>query len=166
VTLDPKQRSGLPTGDAKFLEIIDKFGWHVMSVAPRVEEEGESFSYSTGLYLRFKHPEILLCGLNSSVSTRIINAIGEEIRRGKSFGIDQDYSGIFANGVKCRFRRVVSDRCNEYVCWAQWFYEHEEFPVLQCFWPDKKGRYPWETGCQPEIVQAQPLLFHHASSIM
>jgi Domain of unknown function (DUF4262) len=60
--LDPKQRDGLPPGDAKFLEIIDKFGWHVMSVAPRLGEQGEIFSYSTGLYMRFKQPEILLCG--------------------------------------------------------------------------------------------------------
>ncbi len=63
--LDPKQREGLPPIDAKFLEIIDTFGWHVMSVAPRVNEAGESFSYSTGLFMRFKHPEIIMFGLRS-----------------------------------------------------------------------------------------------------
>jgi hypothetical protein len=48
--LDPKKRDGLSNGDARFLEIIDKYGWHVMSVAPLVGEKGQSFAYSTGLF--------------------------------------------------------------------------------------------------------------------
>jgi hypothetical protein len=50
--LDPTKRDGFDKGDAKFLEIIDKFGWHVMSVAPRADsqDKAEWFSYSTGLF--------------------------------------------------------------------------------------------------------------------
>ena len=66
--LDPKKRDGLSNGDARFLEIIDKYGWHVMSVAPLVGEKGQSFAYSTGLFMRFQHPEIILCGLDPEVA--------------------------------------------------------------------------------------------------
>ena len=56
MTLDPTNREGYDAKDAKFLEIIDKYGWHVMSVAPRVGEAGDMFSYSTGLFLRTGQP--------------------------------------------------------------------------------------------------------------
>jgi hypothetical protein len=75
MTLDSKKLEGFDLRDAKFLEIIDKNGWHVMSVAPRVGEHGAIFSYSTGLFLPFKHPEIILCGLEPGSSIRIINEI-------------------------------------------------------------------------------------------
>jgi Domain of unknown function (DUF4262) len=100
MTLDPKNREGFDPGDAKFLEIIDKFGWHVMSVAPRVGEDGDIFSYSTGLFLRLRHPEIILCGLDSDTSVHIISEIGRQFKTGKVFEIGQRCDDIFANGVK------------------------------------------------------------------
>jgi len=53
--LDPTKRESFSRADAKFLEIIDKYGWHVMSVAPRsdFQDKQEWFSYSTGLFMRF-----------------------------------------------------------------------------------------------------------------
>jgi hypothetical protein len=116
VTLDPKNREGFDPKDAKFLEIIDNYGWHVMSVAPRIGEEGGIFSYSTGLFLHFKHPEIILCGLDSQTAQRIINEIGRQIQSGKNFETGQKYSGIFANDVKCLFWPVQLSLYGEYVC--------------------------------------------------
>ena len=85
--LDPKKRDGLSRGASEFLRIIDEYGWHVMSVAPRVdsEEKREWFSYSTGLYMRFQHPEIIVCGLDSDQATYIINDIGEAVKAGRKF---------------------------------------------------------------------------------
>jgi hypothetical protein len=34
---DYQNREGFDKGDAKFLEIIDKFGWHAMNVASRTD---------------------------------------------------------------------------------------------------------------------------------
>jgi len=166
MTLDPKKRDGFEPRDAKFLDIIDRCGWHVMSVAPRVGEGGDVFSYSTGLFLRFNHPEIMVCGLDSNPSVAIINEIGRKVQAGGTFGSDQSYSDIFADDVKCRFRPVQIAYYGEYVCWSQWFYEGTDFPVLQCFWPDRKGQFPWENECHPEVVKAQPRLFLPPQSVM
>lgn len=157
--LDPKQREGLPPIDAKFLEIIDTFGWHVMSVAPRVNEAGESFSYSTGLFMRFKHPEIIMFGLDPETSRRIINGIGQSIEAGKPYETDRDYTDVFPNEVKCRFRPVLAVHYKEYVGWSLWFYEHKASPVWQCFWPDKNAHFPWDQDCDPGIACCQPLLY-------
>jgi hypothetical protein len=166
MTLDPKNLEAFDSKDAKFLEIIDKHGWHVMSVAPRVGEHGDVFAYSTGLFLHFKHPEIILCGLDPDTSTRIINEIGRQVQSGKIFEIGQTYSDIFANDVKCQFRPTQLAVYGEYVCWSQWFYEGNEFPVWQCFWPDKHGLFPWEEGCHPDVVKAQPQLFRPPANVM
>ncbi len=159
--LDAKKRGGLSRGDAEFLRIIDEYGWHVMSVAPRVDSEDkqEWFSYSTGLYMRFQHPEIILCGLDDNQATYIINDIGDEVKAGRKFQLDEDCSDIFANNVKCRFRAVHPSQYGEYVCFSQWFYESDDFPVWQCFWPDRNGHYPWDETCHPDAVELQPLLY-------
>jgi len=159
--LDPTKRDGLPRADAKFLEIIDKFGWHVMSVAPRTnsEDKEEWFSYSTGLYLRFHQPEIIVLGLDSDTGTRIVNEIGNQMKKGQTFQPGIDYEDIFADGVPCQFRPVHHSQYGEYVCFSSWFYETTDFPVWQCFWPDRRGVYPWLPGCDTGVVHLQRLLF-------
>jgi hypothetical protein len=166
--LDPKNREGLKPGDARFLEIIDEYEWHVMSVAPRVDSEDaqEWFSYSTGLYMRFQHPEILICGLDADTGRGIINSIGDELKAGRKFDLDSDCAHIFADGVKCRFRIVHPSQYAEYVGWAIWFYEREAFPLWQCFWPDDAGKFPWEEGCDPSVVELQPLLYKPSQKVM
>ncbi|HYL86733.1 MAG TPA: DUF4262 domain-containing protein [Candidatus Angelobacter sp.] len=148
-------------GDAGFLEVIEKFGWHVMNVAPRVDSQDkqEWFSYTTGLFRSFQSPEIILCGLGSDVAWPTLNEIGNAFKAGRKFELEKDYTDIFAEDVKCRFRAVDVSRYGDYVGWSQWFYEGSEFPLWQCFWPDKNGYYPWEESCHRSIVELQPLLY-------
>jgi hypothetical protein len=56
MTLNPANREGLSQGEAKFLQIIEEFGWHAMTVAPREGEEGDLFAYSTGFFIRSVTP--------------------------------------------------------------------------------------------------------------
>jgi hypothetical protein len=52
MTLDPSKRDGFSQADAKFLEIIEKYGWHVMTVAPRVGEDGDLWVYDGGRFIQ------------------------------------------------------------------------------------------------------------------
>jgi hypothetical protein len=74
--LDPKKLAGHSKGDQKFLKIIDEYGWHVMSVAPRVGEEGDLWSYSTGLFYHYQHPEIIIFNQDTDLRHSMINSIG------------------------------------------------------------------------------------------
>ena len=158
--LDPAKREGLSRADAKFLEIIEKCGWHVMNVAPRTGsgDKEEWFSYSTGLYFRFRQPEIILFGLDSSTSTRILNEIGNQMKKGQAFRPEIDHDEIFANNVSCQFKPVHPSQYREYVGFSIWFYETPDFPLWQCFWPDRHGIYPWQQGCNRDVSQLQPIL--------
>ncbi len=40
----------------------------------------------------------------------------------------------------------------------RWFYQGDEFPVLQCVWPDAGGRYPWHPQFVAGLEELQPVL--------
>ena len=69
--------------EEKFRQIISDYGWHVMQVRNREEETGPTFSYSTGLWENFNHPEIIIFGLSGELEHSIINNIGEGVKSGK-----------------------------------------------------------------------------------
>jgi Domain of unknown function (DUF4262) len=129
-----------------------------MSVCPRKDSDDkqEWFSYSTGLLFSYNHPEIILCGLSSRTAHAIINEIGNAVASGRKYDLDKDYTDIFADEVKCRFPRMHFSGYSEYVLLSRWFYEDDQFPVWQCFWPDEEGFYPWDAACDPEVIESQP----------
>jgi hypothetical protein len=47
----------------------------------------------------------------------------------------------------------------EYVGFSLWFYESNDFPMLQCFWPDCSNRFPWDSSCPDWVREAQPFLY-------
>ena len=161
--LDPSKREGLQKIDQDFLRNIEEYKWHVMSVAPRVEEEGDIWSYSTGLFYHFKHPEIIVVGERIELMYRMINAIGDRVQAGEKFRPEEGYADIIAD-YDCQFRTVHVSQYWSYVNFACWFYDNDEtsFPLLQCFFPDMQGRFPWEEGCEEWAIEAQPLLYKRA----
>ncbi len=116
--------------------------------------------------MRFSNPEVILCGLEADIAIRIINEIGNALKSGRKFDLDTDYADILANNVKCCFRAVHLSQYSEYVCWAQWFYEQDAFPVWQCLWPDKGGHYPWDVACHAEVAKLQPSLYKPSRQVM
>jgi hypothetical protein len=161
--LDPKKRDGLKKIDEDFLRIIDEHGWHVMSVAPGVDDEGELWSYSTGLYYHYKHPEIIVFNEPTRLRQSMINAIGDRVKAGESFEPGKGYSGII-DDFDVQFRPVHSSHCWDWVNFACWFYDNgpTSFPLLQCFYPDMAGKFPWEPGCEQWAIDQQPLLLDKA----
>jgi Domain of unknown function (DUF4262) len=158
MTLDPKSRSGLNFADAKFLANIEQHGWVVTKVAPRVGDTGDSFAYSTGLYLRFGQPEMVMFGLAHDTMHTIINSIGSQMKRGVNFAPDQAYPDLLER-YSCQFRLVDKSNYAEHLGWSSWFYESHAYPALQCFWPDKNGFFPWQPECAPGVRELQPFLF-------
>jgi len=79
MTLDPSKRDGLSPVDAKFLQIIEEYGWHVMTVAPRVGDDGALWAYSTGLYYSYGHPEIILFNLKVNLKADTLRACNKTL---------------------------------------------------------------------------------------
>jgi len=146
----------LDDSDRKLLSDIDRVGWHVVMIP---EEDGTpGWSFSVGLFKSFNHPEVVVFGLPLELSEQVINGIGADIQKGKTFESGQEYPEIL-DGVLCTFRPVVRRWYRPFLGYAGWYYRGPEFPVLQCIWPDKQQHYPWHPKFKKAWLGAQPLLF-------
>lgn len=152
---------GLSEPDVKVLQDIRRISWHVTGVFPNAAEAGGNWAFSTGLFFSFAHPEIILLGLELNTCISLVNEVGTQVKNGKRFESNGEYPDILAGSYRCAFREVSRSYYKDYLGVAIWFYEHDTFPVLQCIWPDKTGKFPWQAGCNQFVQRVQPVLFDH-----
>jgi hypothetical protein len=142
--------------DRKLLEDVRSFGWHLTGVA--ADEEGPAFVYSVGLYESFRHPELIVFGLPVDTLFQMINALGDEVQAGARFDDGVESDGALEEYL-VTFRTVDRTHYREYLGCARWFYQGNEFPALQCLWPDTKRRYPFDPEFEPNLRGLQPPLY-------
>ncbi len=147
--------NALSSSDKKILDDIKKYGWHVIKVLEG--EDGPGFGYSIGLYKTFGHPEIIIIELKLDLIHNLINDIGEQIKNGKAFNTENFYSDLI-EGFDCYFALVDKKFYEQYIGNALWFYNNEEFPLIQCIYPTVNGIYPWEKDWPDNIKNLQTLL--------
>jgi hypothetical protein len=146
----------LDDNDRKMLHDIEEEGWHLI-VIPE-EDNTPGWAFTVGLHHTYKHPEIVVFGLPLEMLGQVIHSIGSEVKEGKAFEANQDYTDIL-EGVRCTFRPVCVTWYRSFLGYARWFYRGDNFPVLQCLWPDKEQHYPWERKFKEGWKWAQPLLY-------
>ena len=141
--------------ERKLLANVREYGWHVMGVG--AGEECPQFGYTIGMYHTFGHPEIIVFGLDVRVMFQIVTGIGEHIKEGGRFEDWHESSDILEGYAVC-FRKVKRRHYRDHFGFARWFYQGDEFPVLQCVWPDAAGRYPWHPQFVEGLAEIQPVL--------
>ena len=120
---------------------VKKHRWLVFSVMG-----GELlFTYTVGLFETFGHPEVVISGLNNDLTLDMLNGIGHDVAQGIVRAPGVLYDDIL-NGYPCVFKPVPSSRYKEYFGRALVFYGNDDFPVLQCLWPDALKRFPGDSG--------------------
>ena len=144
---------GLSNPDKKVLTDISEEGWHITGVFAKKDEKGPDWAFSIGLFHTFGHPEVIVVGLELETCMDVVSEIGKHIKNGKKYDADIEYDD------KCVFRTVDGKFYQDYVGYALWFYEDDPFPIMQCFWPGKDGKFPWDDGCNAYVKEVQPLLF-------
>jgi hypothetical protein len=140
---------------SRIQENIDAYGWHVVIVPE--DDEGPGFAYSIGLYRSLGHPEVIIFGLEVDTLHRAVNNVGAEVCQGRRFG-EGDTSVEIFEGCPVAFRAVSAEHYEEYLGQAVRYYGGKEFPALQCFWPDREGRFPWQVGYSYGPEEPQPQL--------
>jgi hypothetical protein len=136
---------------------IERHGWHVVLVPPEADAPG--WAHSIGLWQRFGHPELLVFGSEPRQLGALVNALGERVRGGRRFATGETDAGIL-HGLPFAFRAVAPRWTSVFLGNAAWHYRSAEFAVLQGFWPDRDGRFPWSEGCAAELAAEQPQLAH------
>ncbi|MFN2596948.1 MAG: DUF4262 domain-containing protein [Pyrinomonadaceae bacterium] len=148
-------------GDEKTRSDVRKYGWQVLGVFE--DETGPAFAYTIGLYQTFKHPEVLMIGLELEFMQGILNNIGDDIKSGRRYEAGRAYPGIVEN-YDCSFQKIDEQFYGEYLGTAIRFYKRRDFPAFQCVFPDMKGCFPWDKGVNPELLEMQPVLTEHVKS--
>jgi hypothetical protein len=143
-------------GEVKLVSDVREHGWHVLNVEPDRGHTEPLFSYSIGLFYSFGHPEVIITGLPSRAAHSIINAVGERARTSPSVECETEYHDILEHHPVL-FRAVPFEHYSSYVGYAMWFYRRisSAFPLVQLFWPDKTGRFPWEPSFDPSLTRWQ-----------
>lgn len=159
MTRSIEEANALSALDAKVLREIHTDGWQITGVLANEQNNGPDFAYSIGLFHSFVHPEIILFGLPIDVCMRAVNVIGIDIRNGMHFQPLAVYDHILSPPHSCCFREVDPKHYHGHVGYALWFYETDPFPLMQCFWSDENGRFPWDSECKIYARDSQPMLF-------
>jgi Domain of unknown function (DUF4262) len=150
---------GLSAPDIKVLTDIKTEGFHIVGVFPGPEEKGPDWAFSIGLFHSFAHAEVIVCGLPVKTCMSVISNIGKLVRSGSRYDETTVADDILEPPYVCAFRQVNPAYYRKLVGYAIWFYSPDRFPLVQCFWTDKQGRFPWDGECEPYVQELQPLLF-------
>jgi hypothetical protein len=134
-----------------------KHGWHVVKVSG--DDEGPGFAYSVGLFRTLGHPEIIMFGLPGDWLHQHINTIGAAVRGGVRFAPGNRVADVLENH-ECVFVAVPRARYADHVGQAIAYYGNADFPLLQCVWPDRYSRYPWDADYPDDLREEQPVLGH------
>jgi hypothetical protein len=110
---------------------------------------------STGFWLKFEYPELILFSLGRQVVHDTFWHIYREVDAGKRFAVGEIEDEIFQN-VPAVLLPVSPQQYQDHLSWSRWFYGGDEFQCLQLVFPDSSGHFPWSGRASDSFRAAQP----------
>lgn len=138
----------------QILDNIKSYGWTTAVFEPDSFGMG-GFAHSLGFDCELSHPEIIVLGLQGAHAAQLIDTIGKLIKSGIAFA-DGEKSDDVISGFPVAFR-AVPNAYYRFAEKAQWLHQGSELRLLQCFWPDQNGLFPWDDGCHEGCAESQRL---------
>jgi hypothetical protein len=126
------------------------FGTHVFG-----DHEGPGFSYTTGFWLRFAFPELILFSVPREVAHDTFWHVFRELDAGRRLAIGEPLPDIFEN-VPAQLLPVSTKHYAEYLGWSRWFYGGDKFECAQLVFSDREGRFPWSPDASASFAKTQP----------
>jgi len=142
----------LSEADDRTISHVEEFGCSVVSV--KRTNHGPGWSYTVGVFDTSGQPEIITVSLPPETAHFALNRAAELSRGGINLtnGRHRDFIGE----VECEFRPVDPKWVKHLMGWALWYYEGDDFPVVQAVYPDRKNRFPEDEGFDKSF--GQPLM--------
>jgi hypothetical protein len=145
------------TKDQEIARSVAENGWHAISVTDCFP----SFVYTCGLLTTFQHPELVVFGLEQHTAYSTLAVMVESLRNGQLFTQIGTYNGVL-DEWSIAVRRVHPTQFEIYLGYSMAHCRHMGNPgglaALQVFWPDKQGRFPYESDCDLKVCQLPPRL--------
>jgi hypothetical protein len=130
--------TALSKEDERTISHVEEFGCSVVSV--KRTKHGFGWSYTVGVFDTCGKPEIITVGLLPDTAHFALNEAAKMLRTGVDLttGRHRDLVGQ----VDCEFRPVDPKWVEHLMGWALWYYDGDDFPVLQAVYPDLQNRFP------------------------
>jgi hypothetical protein len=148
----------LAPDEVNVIENIEKYGSHVVQI--RESNFVPGWSFTIGLYELLRQPEVIVVGLKPDLAILVLNEIARRMREG-NFQPEAWATNVLEH-VECEFRPVEKKWLRKTMGYAVWFYGNDNFPAIQCIYPDITNKLPWQQGFDSSWRDRQPLLFHEA----
>jgi len=139
--------------EQKFVQRIREHGWFGTHVMP--DDNGPGFSYTTGFWLKFGFPEVILFSMSQEVAHDTFWTIYRELEAGRRFLVGEPTGEIFENAAAVLLP-VSLGQYQSHLGWSRWFYGNDSFECLQLVFPDRGGEFPWTPGSSADFQAAQP----------
>ena len=155
--------SELSAATRRLLEDVETHGWHSQHVFdPELAEP--NFSYSVGFTQTLNAPEFIVFGLHRDVMHAMLAEVFRQVKAGRKVEGDQRWHGL-SEDFDCVGKKAAHEGLfTKYAARANWFWKRQGQPghpaIIQLVWPGLlDGLYPWDEGCAPGVIAAQPRLW-------
>ena len=139
--------------EQNFVANIRAHGWFATHVFSDGERPG--FSYTTGFWLKFRFPEMILFSTSRETAHNTFWHIYRELEAGQRLPVGEPTGEIFENAAAVLLP-VALEHYQSHLGWNRWFYGNDDFECLQLVFPDRGGEFPWMSGSSADFRTAQP----------
>jgi hypothetical protein len=139
--------------EQNFVAQIREHGWTNTQVGGAEDRPG--FSYTTGFWLKFNHPELIVFALRPKTAHGVFWNVYRALETGKRLVVGEFNNEIFEN-VPSVFLPVSRQKYSSCITWSRWFYAGDNFECFQLVHPDPHGHFPWSPGISEHELKAQP----------
>ena len=144
-----KFRAGaLSEEDERTISHVEEFGCSVINVSRT--EYGLGWAYTVGVFDTSGKPEIITIGLSPETAQFALNAAAKLLRAGVDLA--RRHADLIGQ-VDCEFRPVARKWVEHLMGWAVWYYDGDDFPVVQAVYPDLQNRFPEDEGFDKSFEQ-------------
>ena len=149
--------------ETRTLDNIATHGWSALHVFDP-DGLGAEFSYSVGFTRTLGAPEFIVFGLPKDLRHYMLSEVFRQIKAGCTAAPGQRWHNLI-EGFDCVGMAATDPELfTEYATSANWFWRHQGHTghpdVIQLVWPGSKdGLFPWDDGCSPDVIAAQPRLW-------
>jgi hypothetical protein len=140
------------------LKSINEFGVSILHVMEGDDPRTPGWSYTIGLWHRYRHPEVIVIGLESGLSQILLNNLNFSIREEERTFLDGAAPTDVLDGYVCFFKTINSEEYGDWFAGDHWFYGGLDFPAVQLLWPNTSGVYPWDNAADKYLRWVQPVL--------
>ncbi|MBG6100835.1 DUF4262 domain-containing protein [Micromonospora vinacea] len=136
---------------------VQQHGWGVTTIPE--DDKGPGWAYTIGLWHTHRMPELAIFGLDVELSQMSLNELGDRASDGVALEAEQARDDAI-KGYQVHLKSIDYRWYKAFFGRAIAFYRRPPIPFLQVVWPDRQGRFHWDSDNDAQLHRRQPQLWN------